>query len=336
MNRTGLVVYQDIFKETRNKLTNAIIKCKRNYIQNKITSASQCQKSLFQCMDELLNKTTKSPLPSNIPVAEQPEALSNFFVEKVCGIQRGFPSDDDQNTRVQAEDNVTLDQPLSSFELTTEDEIRKLILSSKSKSCSFDVIPTFLIKECMDELAPIITAPIITVINSSLQASYVLPTLKSAIVTPILMKPSADCDELSNFRPVSNLPYISKLLEKVVVSRLREHKITNGLYEPLQSAYRPGHSTEMALIKSRMMFCDLSAAFDTVAHPILLSRMKTKFGVADSAHKWLTLYLEGWTQSVVVEGLKSSDVPLTCGVPQGSVLGLDLFTDYSSSVASLI
>ena len=245
MNRTCLVVHQDIFKETRNKLTNAIIKSKRNYIQNKITPASECQKSLFQCMDELLNKTTKSPLPSNIPVAEQPEALSNFFVEKVCHIQRGFQSDDDQDTRVQAESNVILDQPLSSFGLSTEDEIQKIILSSNSKSCSLDVIPTFLIKERMDEQPPIITA----LLYSSLQASYVPPTLKSTIVTPILKKPSADCNELSNFRPVSNLPYISKLLEKVVVSRLREHKITNGLYEPLQSAYRPGHSTETALIK---------------------------------------------------------------------------------------
>ena len=252
--------------------------------------------------------------------------------------------------RVQAGDGVALDQPLSSFEITTEDEIRKLILASKSKSCSLDVIPTFLIKECMDELAPVITV----LINSSLRASYVPPTLKSAIVTPVLKKKSADCDELSNFRPVSSLPYISKLLEKVVVSRLHEHKIANGLYEPLQSAYRPRHSTETALIKVQndvlrptdsrdkeptcvfLVLLDLLAAFDTVAHPILLSRMKTKFRVSDSAHKWLTSYLEDRTQSVVMEGLKSLDVPLTCWVPQGSVLGPDLFTDYSSPVTSLI
>ena len=97
----------------------------------------------------------------------------------------------------------------------------------------------------MDELEPIITA----LINSSFLASYIPPTHKSAIFTPILKKPSANCDELSNFRPVSNLLYTTKLLEKIVLSRLHEHKITNKLYEPLRSVYHPGLSLATALIK---------------------------------------------------------------------------------------
>ena len=107
---------------------------------------------------------------------------------------------------------------LSCFEPATEDEVRELIQSSKSKSCSLDVAPAFLIKECLDEFVPIIT----NMINLSLTSSTILSALKSTI-TPILKKPTADPDELNNFRPISNLPYIAKLLEKVVVHRLRKH-----------------------------------------------------------------------------------------------------------------
>ena len=85
-----------------------------------------------------------------------------------------------------------------------------------------------------------------------------------------------------------------------------------------------------------LVLLDLSAAFDTITHQTLLSRMKIKFGIVDEAHRWLTSYLEDRTQSVMVSGAKSSAGPLTCGVPQGSVLGPGLFTDYSSPVVSII
>ena len=182
-------------------------------------------------------------------------------------------------------------------------------------------------------------------------ASSIPPALKTAIVTPILKKPSDELDELSNDRPVSNLPYLSKLLEKVVSSRLHNHKVTNNLYEHVQSAYRSGHSTETALVKVQndilraidveqqcvfLVLLDLFAAFDTITHQTLLSQMKTKFGIVDEAHRWLTSYLEDRTQSVMVSGAKSSAAPQRCGVPQGSVLGPGLFTDYSSPVVSII
>ncbi len=85
-----------------------------------------------------------------------------------------------------------------------------------------------------------------------------------------------------------------------------------------------------------LVLLDLSAAFDTVAHQILLDRLRTRFGIVDDALQWLKSYLQDRTQAVVISGASSSPVPLTCGVPQGSVLGPDLFTNYSSPIASII
>ena len=120
-----------------------------------------------------------------------------------------------------------LKKHLSNFELATEDEILKLIKDSPAKSCSLDTVPTFIINEFASEFVPIITS----IINCSLMASSIPSALKNAIVTPILKKPSDELDELSNYRPVSNLPYLSQLLEKVVSSLLHNHKVTNNLYE---------------------------------------------------------------------------------------------------------
>ncbi len=180
--------------------------------------------------------------------------------------------------------------------------------------------------------------------------SHVPTALKTAVVVPILKKVSLDPDILKNYRPVSNLPYLAKLLEKVVCKRLQDHKMINSLYEPAQSAYRAGHSTETAVLKVHndilrsiddghcvfLVLLDLSAAFDTVHHETLLRRMEAEFGVVGAAHEWLASYLADRTQAVTISGSKSALIPLTCGVPQGSVLGPDLFSDYSSPVASLI
>ena len=285
---------------------------------------------MFQCIDELFGKTKKDIHPSNIPISELPDAFCKFFIDKIKRIQSEFASHGGEDTATWTDTTLPHEKHLSNFELATEDEIHKLMKESPAKSCSLDIVPTFIIKEFASELVPIITS----IINCSLISSSIPAALKTAIVTPILKKPSDD--ELSNYRPVSNLSYLSKLLEKVVSSSLHNHKVTNNLYEHVQSAYRSGHSTETALVKVQndilraidveqqcvfLVLLDLSAAFDTIKHQTLLSRMKTKFGIVDEAHRWLTSYLEDRTQSVMVSGAKSSAAPLTCGVSQGSVLG---------------
>ena len=157
---------------------------------------------------------------------------------------------------------------------------------------------------------------------------------------------------MKNYRPVSNLSFISKVLEKVVLKRLQDHKSAHNLSEPFQSAYRAGHSTETAVLRVQndilraidsgecvfLVLLDLSAAFDTVSHNITLKRLSSNFGVQDRALEWIKSYLTERSQSVLVAGNYSDEATLKYGVPQGSVLGPTLFSDYcnSSPVAALI
>ena len=165
---------------------------------------------------------------------------------------------------------------LAHFEPATLEEVRKIISKAPDKSCELDPIPTWLLKQCLDELAPLVTA----IINQSIESCSVPKSFKSARIRPLLKKPGLDPEILKHFRPVSNLPFVSKILEKVIDARIERHLVCNSLHEPLQSAYRKFHSTETALLKvqndimesldqgsiSVLVMLDLSAAFDTIDH----------------------------------------------------------------------
>ncbi|KAE8285585.1 hypothetical protein D5F01_LYC15250 [Larimichthys crocea] len=124
---------------------------------------------------------------------------------------------------------------LSTFQLPEPSEISDLITKSKSSTCQLDPLPTTLVKSCLPSLLPIISA----IINSSLSTGTVPPPFKVAAVTPILKKPGSDPSDFNNLRPISNLPFISKILEKIVASQLHSHLSHNSLYEHFQSGFRP-------------------------------------------------------------------------------------------------
>ena len=140
----------------------------------------------------------------------------------------------------------------------------------------------------------------------SLLSAIVPVCLKAASVTPLLKKSSLDREDLKNYRPVSNLPYLSKLIEKVVVKRLNAHMTAHNKHEYYQSAYRSFHSTETALLRVHndllqavdnkqcvyLVLLDQSAAFDTVEHSILLSRLENAVGVTGSALDLCRSYLQ--------------------------------------------
>ena len=132
---------------------------------------------------------------------------------------------------------------LEQFNVVSEADTRKIISSSPMKSCALDPITTWLLKQCQDQLVPVLT----TIVNASLSCAEFLTELKKAFLTPLIKKIILDCEIFKIYRPVSNLSFISKLVERVCV-HLVEHLKTNNLYEIFQSAYRQLHSTETALL----------------------------------------------------------------------------------------
>ena len=205
---------------------------------------------------------------------------------------------------------------------------------------------TFLVLEFLD----ILITPITSIINASLAQGTCPNFFKQAHVTPILKKSSLDKEVFKNYRPVSNLNFISRILERVVAAQLHTRLDEAGLMTAFQSAYRKHHSTESALLNihndillnmakgsvTALTLLDLSAAFDTIDHTIFLDRLNGYYGISELALGWFKSYLSGRTQSVKVGSTLSNPVALQHGVPQGSVLGPILFSLYTNPISSII
>ena len=208
--------------------------------------------------------------------------------------------------------------PLSQFTPATVTEVVSLLKNTPAKTCELDPIPTWLLKQLASYIAPAICR----LCNLSLEQGVFPVQLKQARVLPLLKKPTLDPDEASSYRPISNLPYLSKLIERVVVSRFAEHSATYSLLPVQQSAYRPYHSTETALLSvhndlvrstdngkvSLLVLLDLSAAFDTVDHQLLLSVLANRFSVDSTALHWFESYLTDRTQTFTYKGEQTSIV----------------------------
>ena len=155
---------------------------------------------------------------------------------------------------------------------------------------------------------------------------------------------------MNNYRPVSNLCLIAKILDEIVLSQVSSYLNSHYLYNTYQSAYRPGHSTETALLKvvndlflslnkgkiSVLALHDFSSAFDTIDHPILVHRLHTDFGFTDTVLQWFSSYLTDRTHYVSLSNHCSAFAPVHSGVPQGSVLGPMLLTMYIKPLSAII
>ena len=201
-------------------------------------------------------------------------------------------------------------------------------------SSGADFISTKLLKE----IAPLIITPLHYLINMSLETGFVPSEMKLAKIVPVFKE--GNCHEYTNYRPISLLNSFSKLLEKIVSKQLIRFLNINQIIYKHQYGFRAGHSTSHSVLhltdeiykalnqkpsgKTLTIFIDLKKAFDTVDHEILLKKMST-YGIRDSANLWFKNYLRDREQFVSIHGIESGTKKMSCGVPQGSVLGPLLF-----------
>ena len=211
---------------------------------------------------------------------------------------------------------------------------------------TFNPIPTSLVLDCIS----VLLTPITNILNYSLQEGSFPSCFKTAHVTPLLKKAGLDTNILNNYRPVSNLSYISKVIEKAVARQINGHIARKGISNENQSAYRVFQSTETALLKIQndiatsmdkgsavgLVLLDISAAFDTIDHSILFNCLQHWYGIDGVVLKCVQSYLNSRKQRIKIDGLLSDAFQLPYGVPQGSVLGTLLFTLHTTPLSSVI
>ena len=336
-----------------NNYRNQSIRCRKmvkfkrkQYYSNSIAEIEGNQKLLFKFVrDKLGSSKNNYQLPS---IQQDNQTLANsfskFFVNKVQSIQDSFTSPQPEviitsNSHVVGDSSV-----LSAFEPCTENELRKVIKNAGITVSPADILPSSLTCDSIDVLIPYLTK----LVNHSLSTGS-FDGLKEAIVKPLYKTDSTDPNDLSNYRPVSNLEFLSKLVERVVLARLQQHMEEINYKNDTQFGYKKLHGTETLLLKlvndilvgldSKsgviLVLLDLSAAFDTVNQNKLINILHNELNITGTALKWFRSYLKCRTQRVMVGDCFSDPVVLTFGVPQGSVLGPILFNIYVSSISSV-
>ena len=340
--------YRD-FKSLRNQTTARMRQERTAWEKRKLSSSMNDPSRLWKNIKSWLAWSNSGPptrLFHNGRLISSPSGIAgemnSFFLGKVSRLRANIPASQ-EDPFLKLREAMLHRQCSFSLSAVEPSEVLKIIKSLKnSKSTGMDNIDTYIVKLIADE----IVEPLTYLINLSIQKSVFPSAWKHAKVVPLLKK--GDPILAKNYRPVALLPIFSKVVERVVFNQLVQYLDSNNLIHPNHHGSRTGFSTASALIqmydtwaeevdKGNMvgvMMVDLSAAFDMVDYSLLLEKLEL-FGLDRKSVDWMTSYLIGRRQSVMVDGSLSPPLGIECGVPQGSILGPLMYILYTNDIPDL-